>query len=1014
MTNFNPSAWAIRHDSLTRYFIAVLMVAGIAAYFTLGQKEDPEFTIKTMLVRVVWPGASAGEVELQVTDKIEKKLQEVPGLDFITSYSKPGEAMILVNLKQSVTSKLAPEAWYQVRKKVGDIRATLPPEIVGPFFNDEFGETFGSVYAFTADGFSYAELKDAVERARQEFLRVPGVSKVEVIGAQDEKIYIEFSHKKIAALGIDPLTIVGLLKAQNAMTASGSVVMADAQVPLRMSGDFKSVEHIANIGLRANNRSFRLGDIAHIYRGYADPATFKMRFKGQEAIGLAISMSRDGNIITLGKSLAATRGALQTALPAGITIHQVSDQPAVVKRSVNEFMRSLLEALVIVLAVSFFSLGGRTGMVVALSIPLVLAATFLAMKFFGIDLHRISLGALIIALGLLVDDAMIAVEMMARKIDEGWDKMRAASFAYTSTAMPMLTGTLVTAAAFLPIGLAKSNAGEYTFWIFAVVSIALLISWIVAVVFTPYLGYQLLRERPSPHGDAIYQRGFYRHFRKWLTWCLRHRNAVIALTLIAFLLSLGAFRFIEQQFFPSSNRPELLVDMWLPEGVSLAATEAEVKKFEAKLAGDEDIVNFVSYVGGGSPRFFLPLDQQLSHTNFAQLVVMTGGLDARERTSKKIREIFANDLPLVRGRVTRLENGPPVGYPAQVRISGDDPAVLRRIAADIAAILRAHPGTRSVNTNWNEMIKVARLQIDQDKARALGITSQALAQDLQTTLSGLTVTQFREGDKFIDVVARAQADERDLLGAIKDINVHAHNGRSVPLSQVARIDPDFEEGIVWRRNRTPAITVRADALDGIQAPTLMAQIDPQLDPVRAKLPPGYRIVLAGSIEESGVAQDSIKAGVPIMLAVIFTLLMLQLQSFQRALLVFLTAPLGIIGVALALLIFNMPFGFVAMLGTISLGGMIMRNSVILVDQIERDIASGLAPWDAIIESAVRRFRPIMLTAAAAVLAMIPLARSIFWGPMAVAIMGGLIVATILTLLFLPALYAAWFKVKQPA
>ncbi|MBI2314200.1 MAG: efflux RND transporter permease subunit [Betaproteobacteria bacterium] len=1015
MKDFNLSAWALRHQTLTLYFILVLMAAGVLAYFGLGQKEDPEFTFKVMVVRVLWPGAAAREVEQQVTDVIEKKLQETPGLDYVRSYSKPGEAVIFVTLKQAVRGRDVSDAWYQARKKVGDVRNTLPQEVIGPFFNDEFGDTFGSIYAFTADGFSYAEVKRYVDLARQELLRLPGVSKVDLVGVQDEKIYIEFSHRKMAAMGFDPQQIIAVLQAQNAMDPAGTVLTPGDTVYLRVSGDFKSVESIRDIGIRANGHSFRLGDVAKIYRGYVDPPTFRMRFMGKDAIGVAVSMTRDGDVIELGKALSSTIGRIKVHLPVGIEIHQVSDQPGVVGRSVSEFMRTLLEAVVIVLAVSFFSLGLRTGTVVALSIPLVLAVTFLFMRFFGIDLQRISLGALIIALGLLVDDAMISVEMMARKLEEGWDRVKAATFAYNSTAFPMLTGTLVTAAGFMPVGFARSNAGEYTFSIFAVVTTALLVSWVVAVVFTPYLGYKLLKEQPS-HAvrEDIFHRGFYARFRKWVEWCLEHRKTVIAATVAAFLLAGAGFRVVEQQFFPSSNRPELLVDLWLPEGSPFRATENEVKKFEKVLAGDSNIVNYVAYVGGGSPRFYLPLDQQLANLNYAQFVVMTKDIEAREAVLARLRKLFEEEFPMVRGRVTRLENGPPVGYPVQFRVVGPDSDVLRKITAQVVEAVRAHPNTKSVNVDWNEMIKVARLQVDQDKARALGISSQQLSRSLQSLLSGRAITQYREGDKLIDVVGRAQEDERFLLSALKDINVHTTGGKFVPLSQVAHIGYGFEEGIIWRRNRFPAMTVRADLTGHVQAPDVTRQIEPQLEAIRTTLPPDYRIETAGAREESAAAQASLAAVMPAVVVVIVTLLMLQLQSFSRTALVLATAPLGLIGVTLFLLLLQRPFGFVASLGFISLAGMIMRNSVILVDQIDQDIKQGLHPWNAIVESTVRRFRPIMLTAAAAILAMIPLARSTFWGPMAVAIMGGLFVATILTLLFLPALYAAWFRIVKPA
>ena len=1013
--SFNLSEWALAHQQLVLYFIVALLVSGVLAYGNLGQAEDPEFTIKVVVVSTLWPGASAEEVELQITEKLEKKLQETPWLDHVRSYSRPGQSVIFVLLKDYTPPKSVPEVWYQVRKKLGDVRQTLPRGAQGPFVNDEFGDTFGTIYAFTADGFSYAQMKEHAERARLELLRVPDVAKVELLGEQPEKIYIEISHKKLATLGIDPLQIFNLLDAQNAMTAAGSVETASDRIYLRVSSDFTSVEKIREIGIRANNRQFRLGDVAHVYRGYADPPSQKMRFKGQDAIGIAVSMAKGGDIIALGKHLAPVIDGIRANLPLGLDLHSVADQPTVVKRSVREFMRTLLEAVAIVLVVSFVSLGFRTGVVVALCIPLVLAVTFLFMKMFGIDLQRISLGALIIALGLLVDDAIIAVEMMVNKMEQGWDRVRAASFAYTSTAFPMLTGTLVTAAGFLPVGFAKSSAGEYTFSIFAVVTIALLVSWVVAVIFTPYIGYKILpnyQVHPDTHEDAVYQKKFYLIFRGLVTWCVRFRKTVMLLTALLFAAALVGFALVEQQFFPSSNRPELLVDLALPEGSSMRATQAEVAKMEKILANDPDIEHQSVYVGAGAPRFYLPLDIQLPNPAFAQFVVLTKNNDARERVFKRVRDALDRDFPMVRGRVNRLENGPPVGYPIQFRVSGADPQTVKSIADQAAAVVRGNSHVFNVHLDWNERAKVVKLNVDQDKARALNISSAQLSAVLNSILTGYSVTFFREGDKLIEVLARAEAAERMDIGALGDYNIPLTGGRSVPLSQLATISYELEDGVVWRRNRLPTVTVRGDIQGHIQAPVVTSQINPLLAPLREKLPAGYRIDVGGAVEESAKGQDSVAAVMPVMIFVTITLLMIQLQSISRTFLVLLTAPLGLIGATFFLLLFNIPFGFVAMLGVIALSGMIMRNSVILVDQIEQDIAAGKLPWEAIIGSTVRRFRPIMLTAAAAILAMIPLTRSDFWGPMAVAIMGGLLFATVLTLTFLPALYAGWFRVKE--
>ncbi|MCX7112880.1 MAG: efflux RND transporter permease subunit [Proteobacteria bacterium] len=1015
MNGLNLSAWALRHQSFVAYLVAVFMIGGFIAYLTLGRAEDPDFTIKTMIVSAEWPGATAREMELQVTDRLEKKLQETPWLDFVQSYSKPGKSFIFVNLKDYTPNKDVPNAWYQVRKKLGDISGDLPDGVTGPYFNDEFGDTYGTIIAFTGDGFSQAELKDIVDDVRQELLRIPSVAKVDLIGVQQEKIYIEISHRKLANLGIDPLIIVRTLQQQNNMDSAGSIETASDKIHMRVSGDLKSVEAVREIGIEANGRQFRLGDIARIYRAYADPPTPKFRYLQEDAIGLSISMTQGGDILDLGKELKAEIARLSANIPVGIGIHQVSDQPKVVRHSVNEFMKTLAEAVAIVLAVSFLSLGFRTGLVVALSIPLVLAITFLVMLLIGIDLQRISLGALIIALGLLVDDAIISVEMMIVKMEQGMDRFNAATFAYTSTAFPMLTGTLVTAAAFMPVGFAKSSAGEYCFSMFAVVGIALLASWFVAVIFTPYLGFKLLPDiKPKEkHTESeVYQRGFYPQFRALVKKCLAYRWLVVMTTLLVFVLSIVMFRFVEQQFFPFSNRPELLVDLWLPQGSSILATERETQKAETLLKDDPDIENFVSYVGAGSPRFYLPLDQQLDHDNFAEIVVLTKDSLARERVLARLRKAFDNGFTLLRVRLNRLENGPPVGFPIQFRVSGRDISKIRPIAEEVATIVRKNPHTRDVHLDWGEPSKVLFHEVDQGKARVLGVSSQDISFSLRTLLSGLVITEYRENNKLIEVIGRAEPDERKNPALVEEINIQTRSGKSVPLSQLVYTRPGFEDGIIWRRNRFPTFTVRSDIRDSAQAPDVTAQIEPLLEPIRAKLPDGYRIELGGAVESSQKAQDSINAVMPVMLVAVVTLLMIQLQSVRKTVLVLLTAPLGMIGVTTFLILFKVPFGFVATLGVIALAGMIMRNSVILVDQIEHDLAAGSAPLDAITEATVRRLRPILLTAAAAILAMIPLSRSEFWGPMAVAIMGGLSIATVLTLIFLPALYAVWFNVKE--
>lgn len=1041
MNHFNLSEWALKHQSFVLYVMIALSVIGVFSYERLGQSEDPPFTFKIMVVRANWPGATAREVELLVTDKIEKKLQEVPQVDFLRSYSRPGESAVFFFIKDSAPASTVPETWYQVRKRIGDMRGSLPQGVQGPFFNDEFGDTFGNIYALNGDGFNYATMKHYADRIRNELLHVPNVAKVEFFGEQDEKVFIELSNTKLATLGLDVRTIFDTLQQQNAVAPAGVFNTDSDRIFLRTSGDFDSVESIANLSIRANNRLFRLGDIAQVYRGYVDPPQPKMRFVGKEAFGIVVSMQAGGDIIQLGKDLDRTVKRLQAELPIGLDLSEVTSQPKAVARSINEFVRSLTEAVAIVLLVSFFSLGFRTGIVVALSIPLVLAMTFLFMYLFDIGLHKISLGALILALGLLVDDAIIAVEMMVIKMEQGFDRVKAAAFAYSSTAFPMLTGTLVTAAGFLPIATASSSTGEYTRSIFQVTVIALLISWFAAVVVIPYLGYKLLpdfhkkkpptrlqlwftrllpksRAQQTTHDtaspEAVYQTSFYQRLRKAITWCVTHRRTVVLTTVLCFFISIIAFRFlVQQQFFPASSRPELMVDLRLPEGSSFIASEAQVKKLETLLSQEQGIENFVSYVGTGSPRFYLPLDQQLPSSNFSQFVVLAKGTREREALRARLIKLFEEEFPMLRANITRLENGPPVGFPVQFRVSGEDLSRLRHFAQEIAVVMRANSHLSNVQFDWDERTKSIKIEIDQNKARLLGLSSQDLSTFLNNSLNGFAVTNYREDDKLIEVLMRGTPTERAQLSFLQDLAVPTRAGKSVPLSQIAKISYGFEEGIIWRRNRLPTITVRANVYGDIQAPSVSAQINPQLDPIRAKLPSGYAIEVGGAVEDSARGQASIAAGIPLFLFVVLTVLMIQLHSFQRVIMVVLTAPLGIIGVALFLIAFNQPFGFVAMLGTIALSGMIMRNSVILLDQIEQDIKAGQVPWNAVIDATVRRFRPIVLTALAAVLAMIPLTRSAFFGPMAVAIMGGLIVATALTLIFLPALYAWWFRVNKP-
>jgi len=1036
-SRFNLSEWSLKHRSLVLYLIVAFALIGFLSYEKLGQSEDPPFTFKVMVVKTLWPGAAAHDVEQQVTDRIERKLQEVPNVDWVRSYSKPGESLVFFAIKDSAPAAVVPETWYEVRKKIGDIRNTLPAGIQGPFFNDEFGDVYTNIYALTGDGFGYRELKDFGDRVRAQLLRVPGVAKVDFIGEQDEKIFIEMSNAKLATLGIEPAQIIQTLAAQNVVAAAGVFDTGSDRIYVRPTGAFDSVDAIRDIAIRANNRVFRLGDIATVTRGYVDPPQQKMRWQGKEALGLGVTMVKGGDVIELGHGLDAATARLQQQLPVGVELSQVASMPRAVQRSINVFIRSLTEAVLIVLAVSLVSLGLRTGLVVAISIPLVLAVTFLCMWLFDIGLHKISLGALILSLGLLVDDAIIAVEMMAIKLEQGFDRFRAAGFAYTSTAFPMLTGTLVTVAGFLPIATAKSGTGEYTRSIFQVSAIALIASWVIAVVVIPFLGYKMLPDYSKPRGpslaarliarlrgrraplptpahhgdpDAVYRTPFYTRLRAVIAWCVARRYTVIVATLAIFVGALALFRFIPQQFFPSSSRPELLVDLRLAEGSSFAATLAQAKKFETVLNKEPGIESFVTYVGSGSPRFYLPLDQQLQQANFAQFVVTAGSNADRERLRTRLLALFDSDFPSLRGRISRLENGPPVGFPVQFRVSGEDIPTVRRISREVAAVMRADPETQSVQFDWDEPSKVIRVAIDQNKARVLGISSQDLALFLNNSLSGFSVTYFRERDKQVEVLLRGATEERAKISFLKDLAIPSRNGRAVPITQIADIRYEQEDGIIWRRDRLPTITVRADVLGDAQGPDVAGRLIPQLAQIRAALPPGYLIEQGGAIEDSARGQKSIAAGAPLLLFTVLTLLMIQLRSFSRTLMVVLTAPLGLIGVALALLVFGKPFGFVALLGTIALAGIIMRNSVILVDQIEQDVAAGHAPWEAVVGATVRRFRPIVLTAAAAVLGLIPLVRSDFFGPMAVAMMGGITVATGLTLLFLPALYAAWFRV----
>ncbi len=1027
---FNISRWALEHPSLTRYLMVVLIVVGFAAYFQLGQDEDPPFTFRAMVVQVFWPGATAEQMAEQVTDKVEKALQEVPYSDRIRSFTKPGESLTIFQLKDNILAKDVPNSWYQVRKKLGDIRQTLPQGVIGPFFNDEFGDVFGSIFAISGDGYSAEDLRRHAEDVRSRLLRVPEVAKIELFGVRPERVFVEVSHKRLAQMGIDFSSVISQLNAQNAVEGAGLLSTVEGNVGVRVDGQFNDLNALRDLPIRAQNPQtgavsfIKLGDLATVKRAYAEPQGVTVRFQGQEVVALGVSMSKGGDIIRMGKALSLAVSEVKASLPAGVVMTQVQDQPAAVTRSVNEFVQVLIEAIVVVLAVSFIALGLHTrplrldiwpGLVVGVTIPLVLAITFVVMFYWGIGLHKISLGALIIALGLLVDDAIIAVEMMVRKLEEGYDKLHAATFAYEATSMPMLTGTLITAVGFLPIALARSTVGEYTFAIFAVTSTALIVSWFVSVYFVPYLGALLLRTRPAAAGQAheLFDTPFYSRLRALVRWCVLHHWITILVTIGIFVLGLVGMSKVQQQFFPDSNRPEILVDLWLPEGSPIQQTEEVAKRFEQRMLKEESLASTTMWVGSGVPRFFLTLDNVFAQSNVAQAILLPKTLKDREALRKRLPALMAAEFPEVRARVKLLPNGPPVPYPVQFRVIGPDPAQLRVWADEAKAIVAANPHMRGTNDNWNESIKVMRLKVDQEKARALGISSQSLAQASRTILSGTTIGQFREDDRLIDIVLRQPLDERKAITDLSNGYVPTATGRSVPITQVAEISFAFEPGVMWREGRQYAITVQGDVAEGLQGATVSNQIWPKLQALQKRMPDAYRIQVAGAVEESSKGQGSIAAGVPLMLFITFTLLMLQLQSFSRSLLAFLTGFLGVAGVAGALIVLNRPFGFVALLGVVALMGMIIRNSVILIDQIEHERARGVPPWAAIVESAVRRFRPIVLTAAAAVLAMIPLSRSVFWGPMAVAIMGGLIVATALTVLALPAMYAAWFRVKTP-
>jgi multidrug efflux pump subunit AcrB len=1011
MNGLNLSEWAIRHRSLIAYFMLAIVIAGIGSYFQLGRNEDPAFTIKTMVVQTQWPGATVTDTIQQITERIERKLQETPGLDYIRSYTTAGQSTIFVNLKGSTPAAKVPDIWYQVRKKVGDIRNTLPQGVVGPGFNDEFGDTFGIVYGFTADGFSHRELKDYVDDVRSRLLQVPDVSKVDVLGAQDERVYVEFSTDRLAGLGIDRSQLIAALQAQNAVAPAGVVQTGDENILVRVSGAFRSEKDILAVNFMAGGRIIPLSDIAHVTRGPADPPQPMFRVNGKEAIGLAISMRDGGNVLALGRNIERAMAEIIVDLPIGIEPTLVAEQPATVEHAVDEFMEALWEAIAIILFVSCVSLGARAGSVVAIAIPLVLAIVFVAMTFCGIDLQRISLGALIIALGLLVDDAMITIEMMISRMERGDTKEQAAAFAYRSTAFPRLAGTLVTVAGFVPIGFAQSSAGEYTFSIFAVVGIALISSWFVAALFTPLVGVWILKPPKTVHSGT--PGTIMALFRRVLLSAMRARWRTVIMTLVAFALSLVGMLFVPQQFFPSSDRSELLIDLKLPQNASIQATRDVSAKLDRLLAEDHDVERWSTYVGRGAVRFYLPMDLQLPNDYFGQLVVVTKGLEQRKQVQARLEQALETAFPNVVARVYPLELGPPVGWPLQYRVSGPDPDHVREIAFKVAQIMGEQASVQKVNYDWIEPARMVTIRVDQDQARLLGLSSRDLAQSINTVVTGATVTQMRDWIYLVDVVTRATTEQRMSLATLRSLQVPLPNGRTVPLTQLASVEYGQEYPFIWRRDRLPTLTVQADVAPNILPATVVQSLAERFNDLKASLPVGYTVTVGGTVEESSKAQQSVIAVVPLMLFLMLTILMIQLQSFHRLLLVLSVAPLGVIGVVVALLASGKPLGFVAILGVLALIGMIARNSVILIDQIETEKANGRHPWNAVIEATMNRFRPILLTAAAAILGMVPIAPTIFWGPMAYAIMGGLAGATLLTLLFLPALYVAWFGISCP-
>jgi len=1010
-SSFNLSDWALEHRSLVWYFMIAFMAAGLFAYLQLGRQEDPDFTIKTMVIQAQWPGASPEEMTRQVTDRIEKKLEELESLDYTKSVTVAGQTTVFVYLRDSTKAAEVAPTWARVRNMIADIRGDFPQGVIGPGFNDRFGDVFGNIYAFTSDGLSQRQLRDQVEDIRAKILTVPNVGKVDILGAQDEVIYLEFSTRKIAALGLDVRSIMTSLQGQNAVAPSGVFQEGPERISVRVNGQFTSEKSLKAVNLRVNDRFFPLTDVATITRGYVDPPKTLFRYNGQPAMAIAIGMKSGANLLKFGEALKEEMSRIIADLPIGVGVHLVADQPVVVEHAVSGFTEALFEAVIIVLGISFLSLGLRAGLVVAIAIPLVLAITFVVMAYTGISLQRISLGALIIALGLLVDDAMIAVEMMVARLEIGDPLEKAATHVYTSTAFPMLTGTLVTVAGFIPIGLNSSNAGEFTFTLFVVIAVSLIVSWIVAVLFTPLLGVTILPAKMKGHHE---EKGrLAKMFERLLLFCMRHRWSTISVTVAAFLLALFGLQFVQQQFFPSSDRAELVIDWNLPQNASIADTNAQIARFEREqLQGNDTVDHWSTYVGTGAPRFVLSFDVQTPNTWFGQQVVVTkGGIKARDKLKAQFEDYLRNTFPGTDTYVKLLEVGPPVGRPVQYRLSGPDIAKVRELSQELAGIVRSSPDLGNVVFDWMEPARVVKVDVLQDKARQLGVTSEDIATTLNGVLEGTSITQVRDSIYLVNVMGRATAPERASIDTLRDLQLTGLAGQSVPLGAVANLRYEIEQPTIWRRARIPTITLKAAMVDNVQPKTVVDQLGPKVAEFTRQLPAGYSVAIGGSVEESAKSQAPIVAVVPLMLFIMATVLMVQLQSFQRLFLVFAVAPLAVIGVVMALLPSGAPLGFVAILGVLALIGILIRNSVILIVQIEDLKKEGRPAWEAVVEATEHRMRPILLTAAAASLALIPIAREIFWGPMAYAMMGGIIVGTLLTLLFLPSLYVAWFRIQ---